>query len=313
MSGVLEVITGSMFSGKSEELIRRVKRATFAKRQVVVFKHAIDKRYSQTEVVSHNKSSFEAYPVSSIEEMKDILNGYLYVEIVAIDEAQFFGDPIVEFIDSLVDKNIRVIIAGLDLDFKGEPFLPMPTLMAKADKVDKLKAICTVSGEPAWCSQRLINGKPAYYDDPLVVVGAKETYEARSRRYHQVRYRDKEDIKIKIYISVSSNVKLEKVEKLANKSIIYKVDVNNLLDFIHEIENKVFMQKYENKIIDKVFYIEDHLIYQISRDWNIIKLLSQYSKYLEVTLMGTDKTKNFEIIEELLKANRIDNIKIIRG
>lgn len=310
MAGLLEVITGSMFSGKSEELIRRAKRAKFAKREIVVFKHSIDNRYSNEEVVSHNKNSISAYPVSSVAEMSEILKDKVYVEIVAIDEAQFFGQEIVTFIDSLVDKNIRVIVAGLDLDFKGEPFLPMPTLMAKADKVDKLKAICTISGEPAWCSQRLINGEPAFYDDPLVVVGAKESYEARSRRYHIVRYRDKLPINIEVVISTSSQIGLDKVKEKFSDKQIYMVDINNPLDFIIQIEKKVFEEKYENKVSNKVFFINNQLLYKINKDVNILKLLSQYSKYLSVTLMGN---KNIDLIEELLRINKIDNITVVRG
>lgn len=310
MSGKLEVITGSMFSGKSEELIRRVKRAKLAKRKVVVFKHSIDKRYKNDEVVSHNQNSIKAYPVSSVSEMNEIILNKICVEIVAIDEAQFFGDEIISFIDKLVNKNIRVIVAGLDLDFKGEPFYPMPVLMAKADSVSKLKAICTISGEDAWCSQRLINGEPAYYDDPLVVIGAKESYEARSRRYHVVRYRDKEIKEIKIILN-NGNLSLENIkEKIVDE--IYEVKLENGVELIKYLEDRLFEQKYDDIIKTGYVYIDSSILKNTNENKTIFKLLSQYSKYLHIYLVESSSEYSDNLIIQILNMYKIENISKIK-
>lgn len=306
MSGKLEVITGSMFSGKSEELIRRVKRAKLAKRKVVVFKHSIDKRYKNDEVVSHNQNSLKAYPVSTVSEMNDIILNKICVEIVAIDEAQFFGDEIIEFIDKLVNKNIRVIVAGLDLDFKGEPFYPMPVLMAKADSVSKLKAICTISGEDAWCSQRLINGEPAYYDDPLVVIGAKESYEARSRRYHVVRYRDKEIKEIKIILN-NSDLDYSIIKEKINDEI-YQVKIENAIELVKYLENRLFEQKYDDVIKTGYIYIDSSILKDSKNNKTMFKLLSQYSKYLHIYLISGNNEYNDNLIIQILNMYKIENI-----
>ncbi len=183
--GMVEVIVGPMFSGKTEELIRRLRRAVIAKQKVQVFKPAIDTRYDDREVVSHAGGAFSATPLNSITEIWDYLDDD--TTVVGIDEGQFFGDEINDVVRRLADeRDIRVIIAGLDMDFRGEPFGPIPHLMAEADRVDKLQAICVVCGAPATRSQRLINGKPAHYNDPVVVVGASEMYEARCRKHHIV-------------------------------------------------------------------------------------------------------------------------------
>ncbi len=183
-SGYLEVITGSMFCGKTDELIRRLRRATIARQKVQVFKPAIDNRYAVEKVKSHAGSEFEALPIDSA---ADILKNLQPVTtVVAIDEAQFFDSEIIPIAQSLADRGLRVIVAGLDTDFRGEPFGPMPVLMAKAEVVDKLHAICMVCGEPASRTQRLVNGRPANYEDPVVIVGASEMYEARCRQHHQV-------------------------------------------------------------------------------------------------------------------------------
>jgi thymidine kinase len=183
-SGWVEVICGSMFSGKSEELIRRVRRATYAKLSVRVFKPAIDDRYDDEAVVSHNGSSTVARPVKSSDEILEHLHAD--VDIIGIDEVQFFDENIVEVVDELANKGIRVIVAGLDTDFRGEPFGPMPKLMALSESVTKLNAICPICGSPASRTQRLINGKPASYDDPVILVGASESYEPRCRHHHEV-------------------------------------------------------------------------------------------------------------------------------
>lgn len=186
--GSIEVITGSMFSGKTEELIRRLRRATIARQSVQVFKPQIDTRYAFTKVASHSGAEYKATPVASAEDVLASIEPN--TTVVAIDEAQFFDWAVTEVCHKLAEQGIRVIVAGLDMDFRGEPFGPMPLLMAQAERVDKLHAICMVCGESASRTQRLIDGKPAYYDDPIVQVGGSESYEARCRRHHAVPRRD---------------------------------------------------------------------------------------------------------------------------
>ncbi|MBP8974782.1 MAG: thymidine kinase [Anaerolineae bacterium] len=183
-SGRVEVICGSMFSGKTEELIRRVRRATIAKQTVQVFKPAIDSRYTLQRVTSHNGQDFEAIPVSEARAIFDLLQPG--TTVVAIDEAQFFDAAIISVVDQLAARGIRVILAGLDTDFRGEPFGAMPDLLCRADDVIKLHAICMVCGEEATRTQRLVNGQPANYHDPVIMVGAAEAYEARCREHHIV-------------------------------------------------------------------------------------------------------------------------------
>lgn len=183
-SGSVEVICGSMFSGKTDELIRRLRRAVIARQKVQVFKPAIDVRYAVEKVTSHAGNDFDALPVQNAADIRARLEKD--VTVVAIDEAQFFDAEIVDLVEELAAGGRRVIVAGLDTDFRGEPFGPMPVLMAKAEQVDKLRAICMLCGEPASRTQRLVNGKPARYDDPVVIVGASELYEARCRRHHEV-------------------------------------------------------------------------------------------------------------------------------
>ncbi|TMB59882.1 MAG: thymidine kinase [Chloroflexi bacterium] len=173
-----------MFSGKSEELIRRVKRAVIARRSVQVFKPVIDDRYGALVVRSHDGDSFIARPVRTSEEIPALVA--LDTSVVGIDEVQFFDPGIVHVIRSLVANGRRVICAGLDQDFRGEPFGPVPTLLALAERVEKLEAICVVCGEAATRTQRIVDGIPAFYDDPIIVVGAKEAYEARCRSCHEV-------------------------------------------------------------------------------------------------------------------------------
>ena len=182
--GRLEVITGPMFCGKTDELLRRLRRAIIAKQKIQVFKPGFDIRYSSEKVTSHAGNEYNAYPVESISEVPALLLDD--VTLVAIDEAQFFGEEIIDVIQALVDQGIRVIVAGLDMDFRGEPFGQMPVLLAQAEIVDKLHAICMECGEEATRTQRLVDGNPAYYDDPIIIVGASEMYEARCRIHHQV-------------------------------------------------------------------------------------------------------------------------------
>jgi thymidine kinase len=186
--GHIELICGSMFSGKTEELIRRLKRAEIARQRVQVFSHSLDTRYGESKVASHNGVDWQAIPVQRAEQILERLDPE--ATVVAIDEAQFFDWKIAELANLLADRGVRVIVAGLDVDFRGEPFGPMPLLMAQAEHVDKLSAICVVCGAPASRTQRLINGAPAKYDDPVILVGADEVYEARCRHCHQVPGRD---------------------------------------------------------------------------------------------------------------------------
>ncbi len=182
--GRLEVITGPMFCGKTDELLRRLRRAIIAKQKIQVFKPGFDVRYGSQKVTSHAGNEYNAFPIDSITELPSKLQAD--VTVVAIDEAQFFEEEIVDVVQNLVDRGIRVIVAGLDMDFRGVPFGSMPQLLARAEIVDKLHAICMVCGEEATRTQRLVNGEPAYYDDPIIIVGASEMYEARCRIHHQV-------------------------------------------------------------------------------------------------------------------------------
>lgn len=182
--GRIELICGSMFSGKTEELIRRLRRALIAKQKIQVIKPAIDTRYHGARVTSHNGLDFDAKPVVSSQDILSILTPD--ITVVAIDEVQFFDPEVVDICEQLADQGMRVICAGLDTDFRGVPFGPMPALMARAEEVDKLHAICVVCGEEASRTQRLINGRPASFHDPVVLVGASEVYEARCRQCHEV-------------------------------------------------------------------------------------------------------------------------------
>lgn len=183
-SGWVELICGSMFSGKSEELIRRIKRATYGNLSVRVFKPAIDNRYHEESVVSHNGNSILARPVEKATDILDHITDD--IDVIGIDEIQFFDEAIVSIVDQLADLGHRVIVAGLDTDFRGEPFGVMPELMAMSEMVTKLNAICPRCGSPASRTQRLIDGEPASYDDPIILVGASESYEPRCRHCHEV-------------------------------------------------------------------------------------------------------------------------------
>lgn len=182
--GSIEVVCGSMFSGKTDELIRRLVRATIARQKVQVFKPAIDVRYAVEKVTSHTGSNFDAIPVEKASDIREKLESD--TTVVGIDEAQFLDEGVVQVAQELADRGIRVIAAGLDMDFRGEPFGPMPVIMSMAERVDKLHAICMTCGDEASRTQRLVNGKPARYDDPVVIVGASEMYEARCRAHHEV-------------------------------------------------------------------------------------------------------------------------------
>jgi thymidine kinase len=189
--GWIEVITGVMFSGKSEELIRRVRRAVIARKSVQVFKSHLDARYAGIyHVTSHDGRTVDAVPIDTTEQIAAQIKRE--TQVVGIDEAQFLGNEIVPLVSALARRGMRVIIAGTDMDFRGEPFGPMPHLLAVAEMVDKLHAICVVCGGPASRNQRLIGGRPARYDSPTIMVGGQESYEARCRNCHQVPRRDED-------------------------------------------------------------------------------------------------------------------------
>jgi thymidine kinase len=191
--GFLEVIVGPMFSGKSEELIRRTTRAFIAKQRVQVFKPALDSRYDDLHggvaVASHNGRTLQALAVESVAQMRGVLDSG--AQVIAVDEGQFLSHELVGFACDLAEAGKRVIIAGLDLDFRAEPFGPIPELLARAESVTKLTAICVRCGAAATRTQRLLGGHPAHYGDPVILVGAAESYEPRCRTCHAVPRRER--------------------------------------------------------------------------------------------------------------------------
>ena len=183
--GWVEVISGVMFSGKSEELLRRIRRALIARKKVQVFKSALDDRYGNLDAVtSHDGSELAAVPVVSSEQIAEGIEPD--TDVVAIDEAQFLDDGIVSLVNEFADRGVRVVVAGTDMDFRGEPFGPVPRLLAVAERVDKLHAICVVCGDLATRNQRIIDERPAPADGPTIQVGGSDSYEARCRRCHEV-------------------------------------------------------------------------------------------------------------------------------
>jgi len=194
--GWIEVIAGVMFSGKSEELMRRVRRAMIAKKRVQVFKSHLDDRYSGGvyAVGSHDGRTIEAFPVDSSTQVASRIDPL--AQVIAIDEVQFLDAGIVALANDLAARGRRVILAGIDTDFRGEPFGPMPQLLCVAEVVDKLHAICVLCGSPASRNQRLIDGKPAAYDSPTVMVGGAEAYEARCRACHAVAKADPAQLRL---------------------------------------------------------------------------------------------------------------------
>ncbi len=183
--GWIEVITGVMFSGKSEELIRRIRRALIARKRVQVFKSALDERYAGVQrISSHDGSGVEAVPVRSGLHLARL--AHPSTQVFGIDEIQFLDEGVLDVVGMLADRGARVIVAGTDMDFRGEPFGPMPRLLARAETVDKLHAICVICGSPATRNQRLVNGAPAPHEAPTIQVGGAESYEARCRRCHEV-------------------------------------------------------------------------------------------------------------------------------
>ena len=200
--GWIEVISGVMFSGKSEELLRRIRRALIAKRRVQLFKSHLDDRYGGVFTVSsHDGHKAEAIPVTSSVQIAEAV--LPEVDVVAIDEAQFLDMGVVKVANALADRGFRVIVAGTDMDFRGEPFGPIPQLLAIAEKVDKLHAICVRCGDLATRNQRLIDGKPAPAEGPTIQVGGSESYEARCRKCHEVPARDRAQVELAIDRSLS--------------------------------------------------------------------------------------------------------------
>lgn len=182
--GWIEVICGNMYAGKTEELLRRIRRIEYARKTVIVFKPRLDNRFSEDEIVSHNNKRIKSIIISNAKDILKHIDTLPYA--IAIDEVQFLGRECIQVCEFLANQGVRVIVAGLDKDFRGEPFGIMPELLARAEYVTKLQAICQVCGAPATRTQRIINGKPAKYTDPIVLVGAKEQYEARCRHCHVV-------------------------------------------------------------------------------------------------------------------------------
>ncbi len=182
--GWIEVICGCMFAGKTEELIRRINVLSYARKNILVFKPKIDDRYSTTEIASHAGSKVPCIVISEAKEILDHVNND--TDVVAIDEVQFFDEDVVDICEYLADSGLRVMVAGLDKDFRGEPFGVLPDLLTRAEFVTKLTAVCAKCGAPATRTQRIINGKPASFNDPIVLVGAKEAYEPRCRHCHEI-------------------------------------------------------------------------------------------------------------------------------
>ncbi len=188
--GWIEVVSGVMFSGKSEELLRRIRRALIAKKRVQVFKSHLDDRYGGVyRISSHDGTMLDAVPVNTSLQISNQIDAD--AEVVAIDEAQFLDDGVVPLVNALADRGVRVILAGTDMDFRGEPFGPIPALLAIAERIDKLSAICVKCGDLATRNQRLIDGAPAPAEGPTIQVGGSESYEARCRSCHEVPARDR--------------------------------------------------------------------------------------------------------------------------
>ncbi len=201
--GWIEVVSGVMFSGKSEELLRRVRRALIAKKKVQVFKSHLDDRYGGVfQVSSHDGHEIDALPVSSSVQVAEQIRPDS--QVVAVDEAQFLDDGIVSVVNALADRGVRVIVAGTDMDFRGDPFGPMAKLLAIAERIDKLHAICVVCGDLATRNQRLIDGKPAPAEGPTIHVGGSESYEARCRKCHEVPLVDRQQTELTIASSAPS-------------------------------------------------------------------------------------------------------------
>ncbi len=295
-SGILEVVTGSMFSGKSEELIRRLRRAKYAKQKTAVFKPAIDKRYEGDDVniVSHSQNRIEAILAANVSVMEEYLENNPDIQVIGIDEAQFFGEEVVAFCEKCVKLGKRVVVAGLDMNFRGEPYDPMPRLMATADYVDKFHAICTVCGNPAYVTQRIINGEPAYYDDPVLFVGTTESYEARCRRHHIVKYRDKKETKIYFVVGTDINVGKEHVE---NEYIFENNDrqstkiikINNVEDILDLAQLRKDIKEATQSHDVIVIRVIGGILYPLKEEYNLLNLMIEYRKESEVIVVAENR------------------------
>lgn len=297
--GTLEVITGSMFSGKSEELIRRLRRASYAKQKIVVFSPSIDNRYGEDGIYSHDKSNFKAHSVNTIEDMERIMEHIPDVEVIGIDEIQFLPKGVVEFCKKYVELGKRVVVAGLDQDYRTLPFEPLPELMAIADEVYKLKAICVVCGKPSYASQRLINGEPAYDDDPIIAVGSSEKYEARCRMHHIVRKRN--DITDNIQILI----KLDEVE-LPDKLKDYHTLTLDINKRVIELRDEIFTNRLKYKKIALI--IEDNISKKIEGNYGIIDLMKELLKISDINILvgkNKDMTYTIDLIHELLSLSSL--------
>lgn len=195
--GWIEVITGPMFAGKTEELLRRIKRLEYAKKNIIVFKPLIDGRYAENEVVSHNNNRTRSINISKGREM--LLHIQPETQVIAVDEVQFLDAETVDILDNFAEQGKRVIVSGLDTDFRAEPFGFMGRLITIAEFVTKLTAVCVKCSAPATRTQRIVDGKPARYMDPIVLIGASESYEARCRHCHKV-YRKPKSIIGKLHV-----------------------------------------------------------------------------------------------------------------
>lgn len=274
--GRLEVITGSMFSGKSEELICRIRRANYAKQKLLVFSPSIDNRYGENGIYSHNNNNFKAFSISDVNDMFKILDDNPDCEVIGIDEIQFFDKKVVEFCKKCVHLGKRVIVAGLDLDFRAIPFEPLPYLMAIADEVNKLCAICTKCGNPAYASQRLINGKPAYEDDPILSIGSSEKYEARCRLHHIVKRRNEFKKNIQILINLTNDN-----HNLYDDHMIINFDCSKK---VYELREQI--NDYRNKYENLAIIINDSISSKIEGDYTILDLLSEYIQIIDLNIIA---------------------------
>mgnify|MGYP003585396780 CR=1 FL=1 len=328
--GILEVITGSMFSGKSEELIRRLRRAEYAGQKTVVFSPSIDDRYGKEGIYSHGKDSFKGYPVNSVDQMEEIMKKNNDAQVIGIDEVQFLGEETVKFCKKYVEYGKRIIVAGLDMSFRAEPYHPLPELMSIADRVDKFNAICTICGKPAYASQRLIDGEPAYYDDPLIMVGASENYEARCRRHHIVRHRKNEKGTVYFFVGTEINTGKKEVEqvyreKLPNKkkseTIVIKSDVGEKKETSGEEEDKNTVSQLRERIEkavsenDYVFIrITGGLLLPLEGNYSILDFICEYRKNSKIVVVTKNKKgllNQLLIFVDLLKKSDLNIEKIV--
>ena len=301
--GWIEVVTGGMFSGKSEELIRRLRRAKYANQSVVAFKHSSDNRYDEKKVASHSQNFIDGVPALNVSDMEELFfKYYKESQVIGIDEAQFFGEDLVGFAERLADMGKRVIVAGLDQDFKGQPFKPMDVLMAKAEHVDKFNAICVVCGNPASRSQRLINGAPAFEDDKLVLVGADENYEPRCRKCHSLR--KKTDKKGRLLFIVGTDTEVGKTY-VTKKILKEELDKGVKVAVLKPVEtgSEIFGENLEGS--DSYSYAE--MLGKEINEVNMYFFTKPMSPHVAARIDGEklDTEKIKQRIDELLQENDV--------